>query len=165
MKKNLFLVFCFSFIPGAGQMYQEYMKRGISIMTIFAIFVALLSIVGTPVFAIPLPIIYAYSFFDTYRIRNSIDSKDKIKDGYIWSNTQFDIFDDKLKAMKKNSFLGWILVIIGIYLMFTGVIEPVLTKLDIEALNLFVNIVSRYFPAVIISIVSILFGIKFISNK
>lgn len=30
MYKNGFLTLCFSFIPGAGQMYQGYMKRGLT---------------------------------------------------------------------------------------------------------------------------------------
>ena len=55
MKKNLFLTFCFSFIPGAGQMYQAYMKRGLSIMIIFASFIALIAIVNTPIFSLFAP--------------------------------------------------------------------------------------------------------------
>ena len=36
MKKNGFLTFCFAFIPGAGQMYQGYMKRGLSMVAVCA---------------------------------------------------------------------------------------------------------------------------------
>ena len=40
MLKNGFLTFCCAFIPGAGQMYQGYMKRGLSLILIFfAIFI------------------------------------------------------------------------------------------------------------------------------
>ena len=74
MKKNLFFTFCFSFIPGAGQMYQAYMKRGVSLMSLFAVFCAITFSTSMPIFAIPLPIIYAYSFFDTYNIRNKLIS-------------------------------------------------------------------------------------------
>ena len=41
MIKNGFLTFCFSFIPGAGQMYQGYMKRGLSQVTAFVLLIAL----------------------------------------------------------------------------------------------------------------------------
>ena len=34
MKKNGFFTFCFAFVPGAGQMYQGYMKRGLSLIGI-----------------------------------------------------------------------------------------------------------------------------------
>ena len=32
MLKNGFLTLLFAFIPGAGQMYQGYMKRGLSLI-------------------------------------------------------------------------------------------------------------------------------------
>ena len=41
MKKNGFLTFCFACIPGAGQMYYGYMKRGLSLITLFCIGVGL----------------------------------------------------------------------------------------------------------------------------
>ena len=49
-KRSGFLSFCFAFIPGAGQMYQGYMKRGISIMTACALTVTLISTFGGVLF-------------------------------------------------------------------------------------------------------------------
>ena len=40
MMKNGILTFFFAFCPGAGQMYQGYMKRGLSLITMFCLFVA-----------------------------------------------------------------------------------------------------------------------------
>ena len=34
-RKNGFWNLCFSLIPGAGQMYQGFLKRGVSIMALF----------------------------------------------------------------------------------------------------------------------------------
>ena len=39
MKKNAFLTFIFACIPGAGQMYYGYMKRGLSMITFFCLFI------------------------------------------------------------------------------------------------------------------------------
>ena len=36
MKKNGILTLLFAFIPGAGQMYQGYMKRGLSLVLMAA---------------------------------------------------------------------------------------------------------------------------------
>mgnify|MGYP005819875781 CR=1 FL=1 len=52
MKKNLFFTFCFSFIPGAAQMYQTYMKRGLCIKVLFALANALESMIPIPLFMI-----------------------------------------------------------------------------------------------------------------
>ena len=37
MMKNGILTFIFAFCPGAGQMYQGYMKRGLSLITMFCL--------------------------------------------------------------------------------------------------------------------------------
>ena len=36
-KKNRCWTFCFSFIPGAGEMYMGFMKMGISLMSLFVL--------------------------------------------------------------------------------------------------------------------------------
>lgn len=41
MKKNAFLTFIFACIPGAGQMYYGYMKRGTSLLVYFCLFIML----------------------------------------------------------------------------------------------------------------------------
>ena len=62
MQKNGFLTLCFSFIPGAGQMYQGYMKRG---LTQVLLFVIPLMIGGAflPVLMVLSAVVYMYSFF------------------------------------------------------------------------------------------------------
>lgn len=39
-KKSSFLTFCCALVPGAGQMYLGMMKRGASLMILFALFTA-----------------------------------------------------------------------------------------------------------------------------
>lgn len=45
MKKNAFLTFIFACIPGAGQMYYGYMKRGTSLLVYFCLFIMLGAII------------------------------------------------------------------------------------------------------------------------
>ena len=61
MKKNGFLTFVFACIPGAGQMYYGYMKRGLSMITIFCLGVVVAAIIAPMV--IVCPIVWMYSFF------------------------------------------------------------------------------------------------------
>ncbi|MCX8074458.1 MAG: hypothetical protein N2749_02590 [Clostridia bacterium] len=166
MKKNLFLTFCFSFIPGAGQMYQNYMKRGLSIMLVFAAFMAVSIILDVGIFAIPLPIIFAYSFFDTYNLRNKFDSdKENIeKDSYIWEGKDIK-FINEFNINKKNKILGTILLLFGIYLLFNNVLLGLAYRFDIEILNTIITYISRYLPAIIISAISIVVGTKILVNK
>jgi len=165
MKKNLFLTFCFSFIPGAGQMYQQYMKRGLSIILLTAFFIAITIIVGAPIFMIPVAIIMMYSFFDTYNIRNTLDSENKIEDEYIWKTAGIDIFESNFKIVKKNSFFGFALIVIGAYLLFNNVIGTLICETNITWLVNLVEVIRNYLPSILVSIISIAIGMKLISNK
>ena len=67
-RKNGFWTFCFAFIPGGGQMYQGYMKRGLSLMSMFMFVIFLSAFLGMGLLSLMLPVIWAYSFFDTFNI-------------------------------------------------------------------------------------------------
>lgn len=64
MKKNAFLTFIFACIPGAGQMYYGYMKRGTSLLVYFCLFIMLGTIISPLVVGVA--VVYMFSFFDTY---------------------------------------------------------------------------------------------------
>lgn len=165
MKKNIFLTFCFSFIPGAGQMYQAYMKRGVSIMTMFALIIGIMAVVPIPLFAIPIPVIYAFSFFDTYNIRNKIGTDKEEKDDYLWNNTSFMDILQKFNFKKKNYFVGVILILVGIYILLNTVIYNIAIRFDIYIIELFIDSITRYLVPILISAISIGIGVKFISKK
>ena len=38
-RKSGFFTFCLAFCPGAGQMYQGYMKRGTSLLVLFMLII------------------------------------------------------------------------------------------------------------------------------
>ena len=68
-KKSGFLTFCFSLVPGAGEMYMGFMRQGVSIMALFwlLIFLAAFLSIGPVLFI--LPILWCYSFFNVHNIR------------------------------------------------------------------------------------------------
>ena len=163
MKKNGFFTFIFSFIPGAGQMYQEYMKRGLSIMIIAGIFLILASMAGSPIFLIPILIISAYSFFDTYRLRNMSDDKRKdFIDNYIWSLSDIG-FDIKSKNIRKT--IGYTLIVVGLYVLVDSVLLRIASQLQIPWLTDLCSILSRYVPTIAVSSISVFAGLKLVSIK
>lgn len=164
MKKNGFFTFIFSFIPGAGQMYQEYMKRGLSLMIIAAIFLVLAAMVGSPIFVIPILVICAYSFFDTYHIRNMTEEKkNEFNDKYIWDDNTFGLTIDKAKISNNRKFIGYLLIIIGIYVLIDSVLFSIVWQLGIEWLSELCSMLSRYTPTVIASIIAVFAGFKLIA--
>ena len=66
MKKNALLTFIFACIPGAGQMYYGYMRRGLSLVTLFCVASGIGVII--PPILLATPIIWMYAFFDTFPV-------------------------------------------------------------------------------------------------
>lgn len=105
----------FACVPGCGQMYQGYMKRGISqtLLTCLALFLAILLENGAlAVLIVPL---WLYSFFDSFNLRR------QWKDGYVQEDEYMfglsDMDSDRLTRIlgKRHSLIGWVLVVAGLF--------------------------------------------------
>lgn len=112
--KNGILTFFFAFIPGAGQMYQGYMKRGLSLISICCLCVLAACII-TPLVAL-LPIIWMYSFFDTFNLRSQLGAGTAPEDDYLVHIES----DAQLKHLmaKSHTLVGWVLVVMGVYVLY-----------------------------------------------
>ena len=166
MKKNLFLTFCFSFIPGAGQMYQGYMKKGISLLTIFTAAIAISAMTNIMIFAIAIPLVLAYSFFDTYYLRNLIETQNQPEDKCIWNEEEISKLLGTVKIEKRNVILGICLIIVGIYVFLNSILTNIAYQMDITWLYELTSIIRRYTAPLILSALSIWLGTKFIiKNK
>ena len=83
MKKNGILTLLFACIPGAGQMYQGYMKRGLSLITMFCLFIILGSTTGLDALVVGCIVVYMYSFFDTLNLRAQLAAEKAPEDDYL----------------------------------------------------------------------------------
>ena len=112
MKKNGILTLLFALIPGAGEMYQGYMKRGLSLITMFCLPAALGAMTRIEVLYIGLPIVYMYSFFDTFNLRAQIGMGTAPEDDYL---VHMDLHDKRLAQFLADShkLLGWALIAFG----------------------------------------------------
>ena len=63
MKKNAFLTFLFACIPGAGQMYYGYMRRGLSLIVMCCVAAGVGSIL--PPIMLAVPVIWMYALIPT----------------------------------------------------------------------------------------------------
>ena len=121
MKKNGILTLLFALIPGAGEMYQGYMKRGLSLITMFCLPAALGAMTRIEVLYIGLPIVYMYSFFDTFNLRAQIGMGTAPEDDYL---VHFDPQDKRLARMMMDShkLVGWCLIAIGALIAYEQII-------------------------------------------
>lgn len=157
MKRSSFLTFCFSFIPGAGQMYQNYMKRGLSLMCLAGVLLILATMTETVIFVIPFLVVMAYSFFDTYNIRNAIGTEEQPKDDYLLKGINFD-------SLKNNKLLGIGIILIGGYILLNNILYGIAIDTDIQILIDTIRMIRNYLPSIIVSAITIGAGVKMLSK-
>ena len=129
MKKNGFLTFCFAFIPGAGQMYQGYMKRGLSLVGICCLAIAVASLLS-PLQNAALAVccvVWMYSFFDTFNLRAQLGAGMAPADDYL-VHLGYDISLDRL-LHRRHKLFGWVLVVLGVYTLYDGLLMDFLRDL------------------------------------
>lgn len=125
MKKNGILTFLFAFVPGAGQMYQGYMKRGLSLITMFCLFIMAGSMTGLDPLIVGCLTVWMYSFFDTFNLRAQIVADNAPEDDYL---VHFNWQDERMQKfmMDSHKLLGWALIALGAMAAYENIIMRVL---------------------------------------
>lgn len=126
MLKNGFLTFCCAFVPGAGQMYQGYMKRGLSLI-LTACCIGMVSSLLNPVLLL-LVVVWMYSFFDTFNLRAQIIADTAPEDDYL---IHFDPRDRRLARalLDSHKLVGWALIAFGALIAYQSLIMNILGDL------------------------------------
>ena len=121
MYKNGFFTLCFSLVPGAGQMYQGYMKRGLSLVLLF---VLPLMIGGAflPVLMFLSAVVYMYSFFDSLNLRSQLRQGVAPADDFM---LHFDGGQDLVRLLEsRHHLIGWGLVALGVVGLYQSFVSP-----------------------------------------
>lgn len=157
MKKNGLLTFLFACIPGAGQMYYGYMQRGLSLITLFCLgFFFGIEMYSEWLMVLVCGVTWMYSFFDTYDlIRYAAAGRPK-EDGLLLMGNLSDLTK---YIPQHNKLLGWILVGIGSYGVYSLLIEDILYTLLRSLLGSAAYSILRAIPGIIISILFIAAGL------
>lgn len=119
IKKSGILTLLFAFIPGAGQMYQGYMKRGLSLV-LMAAAIGMAAMLIPPI-SFALLVVLMYSFFDTFNLRAQISMGTAPEDDYL---VHFDPQDKRLARMMMDShkLVGWCLIATGALVAYEQII-------------------------------------------
>ena len=160
MKKNAFLTFIFACIPGAGQMYYGYMKRGTSLLVYFCLFIMLGAIISPLVVGVA--VVYMFSFFDTYDLIRYLVAGDPKPDGFLlppdWQN---QLGGAKTKMTPKmNKIIGWCLLLTGAYVMYDRVIWPIVESIFVQ-LGIhwsMIYAINDVIPSIVVAVLLIAFG-------
>lgn len=149
---SVFFHFLCSLIPGAGQMQQGAMRRGMQIMLIFCAMFIISNFVRADELIFFNFAIWFYSFFDSYNIKRSklqgiVDiDKDFIKREYL----------DYIEEHINKRYVGWILVGIGL-ISAIDIICDILVY-DMEVQFYAVKVMARAVRECLFPLVVIFFG-------
>lgn len=166
MKKNGFITFCCAMIPGFGQMYQGYMKRGISLTLWFTAIAAFAGLARMEYFTFLLLPVWAYSFFDTFNIRSlSAEQRAAFGDNYIPSTQWLGEhgLDRFSQNMRLSKIAGWVLVGLGVLVLagtFWDMLYALVWRFSPTLAGWFNNI-----PALLIAALVILLGLRLLRKS
>lgn len=166
MKKNGFFTFVCALVPGCGQMYQGYMKRGASLLFWFIAIIFLSTVLRFGSLALLLLVVWAYAFFDAFNLHAlTPDQRAVFRDDYIPGASW-------LKERNMGSFIGRVGTgkVIGWALIGVGVLA--LWNTFFSGLY---SIIWHYFPeiaplldtlpSVVVAVVVIILGIRMLRGK
>ena len=159
-KKSGALTFIFACIPGCGEMYLGYMKRGLSICALFWGVIALGMFTQLDALMCVLPVIWLYGFFDAFNIRGYDDEQSEANpDSYLFG---IDDKDSKFRLSGKSGLIvGWILVIIGVYALWNMFADFFFHYFSSDIYWLY-DIIANKIPGAVILVLVICLGVWFI---
>ena len=122
-QKHELLLLITSCVPGCGEMYQGYMKRGMSILTIFCGIFALAVFLEIGALAVLMLPVWLFSFFDSYNLRAQAEADAAPPDGYLFGLSDVDSRQMSAVLQKRHSLVGWGLVAVGVYIFYSTVAD------------------------------------------
>ena len=156
MMNYAFLTFIFACIPGAGQMYYGYMKRGTSLLVYFCLFIMLGAIISPLVVGVA--VVYMFSFFDTYDLIRHMAAGEPKEDSLLVPGNYEEI---KKLLPQHNKLIGWGLVGIGVWALYDTFISNWLYTLLCNLVgNGYAYDIITGIPNVVIAALLIFAGLK-----
>lgn len=163
-KRNRFLLFLCSFVPGMGEMYLGFMKMGVSLMLGFAILTALVAIMEIGVFAIFPVVMYIYSFFHANHLGAMSDEDfGNTPDRYFYGLGN-DMEEIKGVLAGKKKAAAVVMIVIGVIMLWDVALGWLLgifgtDNLFLKSLSYFVN---NDLPRLIFAFAVIWIGLRLI---
>lgn len=162
MRINGFFLFCCACVPGAGQMYLGYMKRGLCLISLFCLDV--MACMMLPFLGVFMPVIWMYSFFDSFNLRRQLRTGNFPMDDYLFHLEQDQTLARLLHA--RHRLVGWVLVAIGVYTLYENCFSYMLWDL-LDALPqlMFLRGLMNNLPSVVVAVALILVGLHLVRGK
>lgn len=169
-KKNRFLLFCCSLMPGAGEMYLGFMKMGSSIMVSFVLGMTFAGFSGLGILTVIPMVLWFYSFFNANNLGSmSIEELNNIEDNYLFIDEDGTNSIKALMAGKYRKVIAIVLILVGISMLWAVLCDVLIDIFGRGWFDKYFYRISHMFrnnvPRIIIGILIIWFGVKMILGK
>lgn len=161
-KRNKFWLFCFSLIPGAGEMYLGFMKQGASLMTLFFAAIGLASWLHVGILAIFVPVLWFYSFFHAHNLNGMSDEEFyMMEDDFLFhAGTTFDSYF----FIRYKKLIAIALILVGVTIVWNNFVSLFLSHMPSFLVSIFRSL-GYYVPQIIVGSLIIMAGLYLIGNK
>ncbi len=163
-RKSGFLTFCFSFLPGAGEMYLGFMKMGLTLMGLFFALIALAALLNMPSILFVLAVVWFYSFFHVHNLAGLTDEEFlETEDQFLFNLDVF--FGPEGKNIEKyRKTIAIVLIVIGVLLFWNGMKDLLFSFLPDEVWRFLLRAESRVLKILMGSAI-VVGGIRMIIGK
>lgn len=164
-KKNRFLTFCFSMMPGAAEMYMGFMRTGTELMLLFLGMIMVPSFLGLEGLTILDVVVWAYGFFHANHLASLSDEEfAKVEDNDIFGMELFRKGKRKLQGNFRG--IAILLIILGVWLLWrTGVDMLWSYRVLPEYVYELLFTISDYVPRAVASVLIIVLGVHMIRGR
>ena len=163
-KKNGFLTFCFSLIPGAGEMYMGFMKMGISLMGMFFLIVSVAAMFELGPVVMLAFIAWFYSFFHVHNLAGLSDEEFyAVEDEYLFHLGENEEVGQKIMQQYRK-IIAIVLIILGVLLIWNSMYW-LIVQLMPEGIAWVIREIGYRLPKLIIGVAIIVAGIYMIRGK
>jgi len=162
-KKNSFWNFVISCMPGAGQMYQGFLKRGTSLMVLFFGGIFLANMVNIDWILFGSIVIWFYSFFDSLNSNGLSDEEfNKLEDGFLFTDNSESF---KFSKSKFRIPLAVVLIMAGCYILLENILYMFRYTFGFSYDWWVMDIFFDYFPRFVFAAAVIIAGLYLIRGK
>ena len=163
-KRNGFLRFCCSLLPGAGEMYMGFMKMGLSLMSMFFGIIVAASIFELGPLAVLAVIAWFYSFFHVHNLAGLSDEEFyAVEDEYLF-HLSGEGEKDKSFVKRYRTIIAVVLILLGIMLIWNSFYWMIANLIPDETVWVLQEISYRL-PRLLAGIAIIAAGIYLVHGK
>lgn len=165
-KKSRFLSFCFSFLPGAAEMYMGFMKAGISLMLVFFLLIAVSGWIRQTIIVLFDVVVWFYGFFHANHLASLSDEEfAQVEDEYLFGMDSF--LGAKGYVEKHQKWVAYGLIFVGVCFLWntsTNLLRNILPE-QYDFIPRMMWRIGSYAPSIVIGAGIIFLGVRLLNGK